>query len=181
MIADSIVMFPGQTFVDVGACYGEELDRFLPMGVKMYSFEPHPEHFVKLMRRFGDDPGATLIEAAASTEDGTAWLYESNKYRDGSSLIQEKNNVGEKKFQVKTVRLADFIIGLGEVDALKIDAEGLEYELLEDLIKSGAHKLVKKFYIEDHADSFTSDEWHAKRENVLAMCDDEGVKLCQWD
>lgn len=81
-----------------------------------------------------------------SNEDEVKWSV-------GSSLLQDKGNVLHDKYQIiDVIRLSDFIASLDKpIKILKIDIEGAEYELVEDLIETGTYKNIDQIYVETHA------------------------------
>ncbi|MEM9798567.1 MAG: FkbM family methyltransferase [Pseudomonadota bacterium] len=144
--------------IDLGAHLGVASIEFAHEAAKVYAFEPHPEIFQRLQRAVAKYPKIEPVNAAVSDENGTAQLFferpESGKIFDGSTLQTGKSNVSyENAFDVKTVRLADFVEGLGrEVRLIKMDIEGAEYRVLADLIESPAIHKIGTVYVEDHCD-----------------------------
>jgi hypothetical protein len=56
---------------------------------------------------------------------------------------------------VHTVRLSEFIYN--DVDLLKIDVEGSEIQIMEDLLETGTIQFVKQMVIEFHPSKITGD------------------------
>ena len=71
---------------------------------------------------------------------------------DSSTLNINKNNITGKNFtQVKTIKLSEYINNYNSIDILKMDIEGAEYDVLEELIDSGAIHKIKYIFYECHA------------------------------
>lgn len=114
---------------------------------RIIAFEPDPQ-FAPILRRNLECNGAAdvqVVEAAVWVKNGeTRWLCEGI---DGSKIITEGQEA-PGTIIVQTVDLADYLSA--EVDLLKIDIEGAEYEVVIHL----ADKLhrVKNMCIECHLD-----------------------------
>lgn len=95
---------------------------------RITAFEPDPE-FAPILRRNlarNGAPDVRVVESAAWTQTGTAaWVMEG---RDGSRLAA---GADAGTVAVSTVDLADHLTG--DVDLLKLDVEGAEFELLPHL------------------------------------------------
>lgn len=148
---DSIVL-------DLGAHIGLASTEFAHYAGKVYAFEPHPELFQSLCHNVRHYKRIEPIEKAVSDVTGTAKLYfeaaPGAKSYEGSTIVRGKADVSyEHAFDVETVRLADFIATLGQgVKLIKMDVEGAEYRIVEDLIETPAVWKVEKIFVECHMD-----------------------------
>jgi hypothetical protein len=91
-----------------------------------------------------------LHEVAASSTDGTAAFYPpKNPAHVSHSLLNTGRGAGPA-VQVPTRRLATLMGELGHttVDVLKLDIEGAEYEVIEDMLQS--HLDVRQLLVEFH-------------------------------
>ncbi|MFN9287552.1 MAG: FkbM family methyltransferase, partial [Planctomyces sp.] len=69
----------------------------------------------------------------------------------GSTLLAGKTDVCKENFcEVQVVRLADFIRQFPRIRLLKIDIEGAECEVLEDLIREGLLDRCDLVLVETH-------------------------------
>jgi hypothetical protein len=57
---------------------------------------------------------------------------------------------GAKQVQVKARRLSDFLKSYVEVDLIKIDVEGAEWKIMNDLVESGSLRKSRQYLIEFH-------------------------------
>ena len=126
---------------DIGGHFGETIEayrRVLPAST-MHSFEPFPESFATLSRRFGDVPKVSLHQLAVSEATGQSVLYVNsnslmNSLRamlpDDATFGSDGRNVGE--ITVSTTTLDDFCgaNSISVIDILKIDVEGGELRVL---------------------------------------------------
>ena len=147
---------PGDVVIDAGAHIGRVSVLFAERGAQVLAFEPHPHAFAALSLTSRDQPNIRPINKAVADGNGTAPLYFHRRGRglawsESASLMRQKRNVDPDQFvEVETVRLADVIVDTGHVRFLKMDIEGAEYAVLEDLIDTGAHANVHMIAVETH-------------------------------
>lgn len=129
-LPDQIAINGARTIVDVGANVGYScvlwLQRF--PGAKLLAFEPHPDHLRQInlhLKLNGLVERATVIAGVAGTRSGELFLTD----RGPESALVVSSTEGT--FPVEGVDWFSYLSG--EIDLLKIDIEGGEYELLNDL------------------------------------------------
>lgn len=159
--------------IDIGACVGLFTDDCLSRYdvTKIYAFEPLPANYEYLVKKYQGNPRVAVFNQAVSNFNGQAPLYKKRYVKKwwnvlplprydfagnaGSSLKQNKWNVSSKHAQMVQVVTVSYIwqtLNLTRVDILKIDSEGSEYEIFQDLLQSNLYQHIKKIYYEDHAD-----------------------------
>lgn len=148
--------------IDCGANKGDVIEVFRSYGAEVFAFEPHPGVFKRLEKRYEGDQKVHLMQKAVWDKEVTLPLYfhkdsfEDEKitgqFASSASLMSEKTNIKNDSFvEVQSVSLSDFINHMGkEVNFLKIDIEGAELEVVEDLIKTKAIDKVQKVFVETH-------------------------------
>jgi FkbM family methyltransferase len=104
-------------------------------------------------------PNVLLYQAAVTTKLGEVELY-LHKYADddpeywssGSSLLAEKSNVRkDNALKVEGIHLAAFIKDLGQpVKLMKMDIEGAEVDVLNQLLDEGLHESIEQAFVEVH-------------------------------
>lgn len=144
---------PGATVLDVGANIGTHTLFFanrVGSSGAVYSFEPQPTVFRILTTNLllNDLHWCHAIEAAVSQEAGSGWLpsYDHHKERNYGAIPLNAHNPGvpifpgemENRVTVRTVSIDG--LGLKRCDLIKIDAEGMELEVLE-----GASSTTQRF------------------------------------
>lgn len=131
--------------VDVGcARYGDDYS------IERLVEELHPHTL------FGFDPNAPAHADADGDTDvivssAAAWTHDGAIGYGNPGLCGFLTTADDAQ-QVPCIDLARFIVDLpaGETIALKIDAEGAEYELLEHLIATGADRRLTLAWVEWH-------------------------------
>ena len=174
--------------IDIGANEGQEIEVLLPTGCEIHSFEPHPMFFKELCKKYETSSNLHLNQYAAWKENGKKTLYfkeEMENFRQdgGASLIKEKTNLNlNLNIEVECIDIAKYIRDLNrEIDLLKIDVEGAEYEILNHLFETGTSQKIKNIYFEDHSRKINSSEWHDLKESVLLKYQKNNITLNNWD
>ena len=131
--------FDSGVFIDIGANIGavslyvdsmnHNRAKDLPT-IKTYAVEPEPTNLSFLKQNIADNPttkNLTVIEAAVWHKPGTVQISD----RGGNSSIFEHHNAGGYT-EVKSISIHEILKlhEIKEVDVMKIDIEGAEYDLL---------------------------------------------------
>jgi FkbM family methyltransferase len=149
---------------DVGGYKGQwASDMFARYLCRIYVFEPVASFSRQLAKRFAHNPGIRCFAfgLAAETRQQEICLLD-----DGSSII---NGQGEKE-RIELVSINEFLQdqGIEEIDLLKINIEGAEYELLEAMIRTGSLAKVKYLQIQFHITGPDSADRLARMREALA-------------
>ena len=146
--------------IDCGANVGNITERLLGSADVVHAFEPNPHAFKKLKDRFFYNPKVVCHQNAVLDVKKTVKLFlHENSDKDevhwstGSSLLDFKGNVLKDKFvEVEAIDLCSFISNLeGKINILKIDVEGVEYEILNKLIDLKLVEQINSIKVEIHA------------------------------
>jgi len=140
--------------LDIGAHEGESVIFFKNIfkDCKIYSFEPFPKSYQKLKRLNYRD--FNPINKAVSSKSGNKDFYTFEKSHlnslnkinvESEDSIHFAKTVKEKKIQIETIALDDFIVekNIEQINLIKIDVQGSEAEVLTGASKCLQHtKLV---------------------------------------
>ena len=131
--------------IDVGCCLGDELQKMMaaaPQGT-FFAFEPLPNLFAKLQKRFRQS-NVRLSNVALSDQEGTIDFnfVESNPAYSGIRRRRyDRPHERDRTIRVTTARLDNVLQAAGspKVDLIKIDVEGAEL-----LVMRGAEATLKR-------------------------------------
>ena len=139
------------TIIDCGANIGIAMLYFKARfpGAKVVCFEPNPAgcDLIDWHIRENGLRDVTLHRAGCGTSPGEAAFYVNATDSIVSSFYRERAQAGVE-IKVPVVRLSDAITG--PVDLLKIDVEGAEWDIIEDLIAAGKMPLINSIIVEYH-------------------------------
>jgi FkbM family methyltransferase len=141
------------TIVDIGANIGVSILYFkhlFPMST-IYAFEPNPDSFLLLQQNVTRNnlEDVHLFNVALGRERGIAPMYTSGATGDMQASLQRQRG-GTTSIEVEVQRLSDTLARIGEVDFIKMDCEGAEVSILEDLKESHALRHIPRMVIEYH-------------------------------
>ena len=145
--------------IDCGANIGSVTGVIASTGAIVHAFEPHPLAFAVLKNKFANKKNVILHQQAVLDKVDTLQLFMYNVKDDdplfwsqGASLYKGKNNVcAAESVTVQVIDLIEFIYSLGrDIDILKLDIEGGEYDVLIKLIKTGLYKKITHILVETH-------------------------------
>lgn len=183
-----------RTILDVGMNIGMNTIEYATWAMQVHGFEPTKQTFdmavknIELAKKqkagltgWHKKPDGTFSSCAIT---GNIAVYPIAIGReDGErTLIYKKNNAGQNYIGSgngdKVVMRALDSMGIRDVDAIKIDVEGFEYEVL-----LGAAKLIERYrpvvqleILEQHAKRFgitpqTIYDWFLERDYTITLCD----------
>ena len=146
------------TLVYVGANEGNSLWGIFDKFDKVYAFEPNPEVYNILRRRFKQFEWVTLINAACSTEDGETDLYVTpNLVSSSLSDVNTEKYGGDaasRKVTVKTLNLNNYLKEecVDVIDLYYSDCQGSDLLILKTIQEYVDYKKIEQLYIETHGD-----------------------------
>lgn len=184
-------------FVDCGANIGQSYAYFSEYYQREHFdyilIEPNPRCLPFLEKLCSDD--IEIIGKAASTRKGSARLFGPPLIRNepthqGLSLIAEHNaslyESAETGDTVETFSLSELVLtkrNSYKLIVLKMDVEGAEYQILEDLVATGAHRELFAAYIEFHSRYMNNTDRVGKRaaeDKIKRALQGEKVIVREW-
>lgn len=143
--------------LDCGANVGVYSQLFAKYGSKVYSFEPDPVPFKKLIEKSNRFDNIFPIMAAVGTSNSQTKLYLDENYNsdelffsEHNSLVREKDNVGSSFIEVKMIDIAIWLADFDKIKFMKIDIEGYEVRLINYLIDSDVINKIEYVFVETH-------------------------------
>jgi len=151
----------GDYAIDCGANIGDVTDLFQSLGAHVIAFEPNEHAFKVLNKRFQNNARVVCIQKGVSGKNdcGTRKMFlhekaEENQltYSTGCSLLEDKNNVNRENFiHAEVIDFCSFLNSFDvSVKVLKIDIEGAEVNLMNDLLDEGLLREIPYVFVETH-------------------------------
>lgn len=150
---------PDSLCLDCGANVGVFTERLAATGARVHAFEPDPYAFSRLSERVGAAPNVTLHHAAIGLEDGALTLTRDARFDEDparfsigtGAFASTYNAPGGERFEVPLVGFRSFIERLGvPVDLVKMDIEGCEVDILEDMLATPFAAEIGEMFVETH-------------------------------
>ena len=125
-----------KVILDIGGNIGTTSVYFGHMfpNAKIYTFEPVTDNFEILQKNTEGFPNTTVYNVGLGKEDTIAKIFTNNDNDNtGGYSLYNNLDVDESKSQEITIKRIDTFlneIGVDQVDLIKIDTEGAEYDIL---------------------------------------------------
>ena len=146
-------------YFDLGLFHGTEMFLFreaiMPKiefsNFFVYGFEPCKEHFKLLsMAPWGNGKNVEIFNAAVGREKGQRKIYYADNEGMGNSLYPSKNNVGDEFEVVEVIKFSEWVEEhvpgfRNDINIMKINIEGAEYEVFCDLEENDLIKHIDIF------------------------------------
>ncbi len=138
-ILDKIKVQNNSVVLDFGAHIGEVSDYFLRKNCKVFAYEPCSSSF-KYLKKLNKNKNFKCFNIGLSNKKEKKILY--NKFSKNFAFISQGSSVFEKKYINKEYKevcnfdtLDNIMKNFEHIDLIKIDIEGSEYLIIDDLIK----------------------------------------------
>jgi FkbM family methyltransferase len=131
---------------DLGGYEGQwASDIFSKYKCKIFVFEPYKDYAKNIRTRFLKNNSIKVFDFGLGKEDKNMTLYSNH---DGSSVFKKTG----LSFEIEIKKATLFIRNqdLSFIDLMKINIEGGEYDLLEELIDSGMIKSINNVQVQFH-------------------------------
>ena len=150
---------PDDICIDCGANVGTITSRFAETGCKVHAFEPEPNCFAILQKKFRAMPNVTLMNAAVGIENSEVELFfadgvdeDFEKLSRASSLYSSKRNIDPtNKIAVRQIDIIAYIRSIGNpISILKMDIEGAEIPILDKIMSEDISLPIRAIFAELH-------------------------------
>ncbi|MEP5759936.1 MAG: FkbM family methyltransferase [Litoreibacter sp.] len=159
---------PGDLVLDCGANVGAVTEVLAVTGADIHAFEPDPYAFAQLTKSSKKFKNVILHNVAVGTEVGTVHLMRANNFNDNpraqsvkSSVVKGGRGIDEADSEMIEVRqisllnrIKDLIETHGEIAFLKMDIEGAELGILEEMLKQDLFANIRLTVAETHERKF---------------------------
>lgn len=165
---------PRPIIIDCGSNIGVSVAYFKKSypGSKILAFEPDPASFALLRRNVEQNAldGVDLKQMALCDRRGAIDFFRDSKDISSginSTILQRVTNA--ERISVEAGLLSDYIAE--EVDFLKLDVEGVEEIVLQDLASHGKLRLVREMVMEYHHHASRGED---KMSSALSLLEENG-------
>jgi len=131
---------------DLGGYEGQwASDIFSKFRCTVFVFEPYRKYATNIQNRFSRNSHIKVFDFGLGKEESQLTLYSN----DDSSSIFKKHG---QAFTIDLKKASDFIgnLDIDGIDLMKINIEGGEYDLLEELISSNSVKKITNIQVQFH-------------------------------
>ena len=140
--------------VDVGAFTGEVAEKLRSLyDCEVHAYEPNPELFPQLEAQFAEDPRVHAHPYGLGSADATLSMQLIGL---GSSVYgPDDPDVAVAEVQIRDVATVLDQLGVAQVDYLKLNIEGAEFDLLDRFLDAGWQHRTRYLLIQFH-------EWYPR-------------------
>lgn len=141
LVIISNIINPKNIIFDIGANLGQTVDKFLLVNKNLYFyvFEPYCKYFYYLKKKYKQNKNVRIFNYGIGSKNEIRNFYFTNNKKHQFAFSFNKANYLDHKQRVKIIKLDSEFVKFKNVDVIKIDVEGLEYQVL-----LGAQKIIKK-------------------------------------
>ncbi len=148
---------PDDIVIDIGGHIGTFAIECVQRGADVISFEPNPENhelLVKNVKLNKMEDRITVYDEAISTVEGKATLCLDDVNPGSHSLVKGcVDHPGKGKIEVETVTL-DSVTGDFDIRLIKLDCEGLEYDIVKNSDLSNVEQIIGELHDVDKNQDF---------------------------
>ena len=142
--------------LDIGSYLGEYTEKVFKMnpGMTFWLYEPIPEYFNVCISRFKEQENVTVYQTAVSA-DGRKIQMQIDGLRSSQKLGSSPEGV-----TIRSIGIQKIFDSVEEIELLKMNIEGMEYECLNKLILTNS--LIKAKYLLIQFHNFETDSTHKR-------------------
>ena len=129
-------LVPGMIFMDIGACVGLHTLATMKLAKAVISIEPDPRNYANLVKYITSNNGNNVvpINVAVKNKRGSIKLYAEGERSDSPNTMPPSTN--SLFTYTKANTYTQLIRSYDIPNIVKIDIEGDEWEIIEDVVKS---------------------------------------------
>ena len=144
--------------IDAGANLGEISNFFLEKDFIVHAFEPDPIAIKNFNKSALKNNNLILNQSAIGIKNENQILYRYRKFdennpnsTEGSSMLANRAGKGKPHSEIKVINFIEYIQTLKQnVSLIKMDIEGKEIEIINELIDKGLNEKIGFIFVETH-------------------------------
>lgn len=178
-----------KVYIDLGCNNGQSVVSFLedqkdPSEWDVFAFDPLRKFNAKWREIEDRYENVRFMPTAAWNHNGTVEFTE--RVRDmGSSMNPDKQDYGDGAvYRVPCFDFSEFLRQFtGRHVIVKMDVEGAEFEIMDNLLKDGTIAILSKLYIEWHDLKMgkRSEEYTKKRQSIEKRVKQTQLNMQEWN
>lgn len=156
-------------------------------------FEPNPDCYNFLCERY-NRPNIKIMNQAVYNSHGSIQFYipKGDIHSVSSTIKNDFHNslydmVWDNSVTVETINLSDFIGGLNETHNvyLKLDIEGAEYDVLEQMMLDKTIDSIRHLFVEFHNQYISNEKLQEhkldiRKNNIIQYLETNNIKYTIW-
>ena len=170
-------------FIDCGANVWLIIDIARFMDMEVYAFEPNPQAIKLLNKKYIEDKKVHIYPNAVSNKHWKMdfFLNESLMFDQSATIIEEcaeREGWKNEKATVDIVKFTEVIKKCilpkhKKIHLLKLDIEGAEFDVIDDIINEWVYKHIKYIVVETHERFFT--DWKQRIKILQKKIQEKGI------
>jgi len=133
---------------DVGGYHGDFAAAiYAKYNCKIYVFEPVPEFYQLCVKRFKGNQKIVCLNFGLSSDEG---FLNISMAENASSFASPHAQGAVQKVQLRSVTAFIRELGITQIDLMKINIEGGEFDVIPSIIESGDIKKVQHLQVQFH-------------------------------
>jgi FkbM family methyltransferase len=159
----------------VGEDISFDLSLIQAKGLSVHTFDPTPRVSDFIQPHLWINEKLSFSNYGLGTEDGEVLFYPPENSNHISCSVVPNEHTKEKAYKVQMKKLPSILKekNINEVDLLKLDIEGAEYDVIPDILKEGIR--IKQFQLEIHPDLFP--DGRLKTKKLIRLLNKAGYKI----
>lgn len=157
---------PGDLVMDCGANMGEITAILAATGADVIAYEPDPYAFEILQGKFTSHKNVELVNAAVGATTGTVKLMRASNFGENPKGASVKSTIlaggrsidADNAVDVSLLNFLDIVdekvTGRGEIAFVKMDIEGAELDILEEMHRRDMFGSIRSLVAETHERKF---------------------------
>lgn len=147
LLFENLPVQSGSVVLDVGGFHGEwTAEMTWRYGCRSIVFEPIPEFLGELAEKFGKNERITLVRAGLAARAGTLRM----RIAEDSSSAFGPMDGATVECEMKGVEAVFLEHALTDVACMKLNIEGAEFDVLDEMLRLGLHERISCFLIQFH-------------------------------
>lgn len=169
-LSDKSIVYSG----GVGKDISFEIDLVNKFNCRIFLYDPTPIALSTIERRSPLNPRISYFSIGLNGEDGIVRFSEPENLEEGSfSVYRKDKKLKSYEYECRSISSLMRENNHIEIDLLKIDIEGFEYSVMDDILKNKL--IIKQICVEFH--DHLHDSFRKRKQDIIKKLKDRGYVL----